>query len=207
MVENVCQVIEEKAHGVFATWIKKERHGEEGVIEAKEKEPESIKSQGTYVEVCSSEVPVGDRGKTTTTAWDVVEKDNRRIKSRVCVRVLPEKSSHRGDSPITSKEWKGVSLDVSTTFLQGDPIDGGVNNEQSHFRKLVENINWLATNIRPDLYLDAMEMACDFEKEWIKDIKKAGRILKKAKERGNDPQSSNPGDSKEAVLMEWAGRW
>ena len=44
MVENVCQVIEEKAHGVFANWIKKERHDEEGVIEAEEKEPESINS-------------------------------------------------------------------------------------------------------------------------------------------------------------------
>ena len=66
--------------------------------------------------------------------------------------------------------------------------------EQSHFRKLVENINWLAMNIKPDLCLDAIEMARNFEKARFKDIKKAGRI-----------QLSNPGDSKEAILMVCAG--
>ena len=49
------------------------------------------------------------------------------------------------------------------------PVMGGYNDkegekalkkdEQSHFRKLVENINWLATNIRPDLCLNALELA------------------------------------------------
>ena len=148
---------------------------------------------------------------------------------------------------IEAKEWKAFSLDVSTTILQGDPIDRGVHmsmlkeflpmrsrkqeaalwrrikpvhgltvvdsqdnyskkvdkphmgtynnkegekvlkeDEQSHFRKLVENINWLAMNIWPDLCLDAMEMAHNFEKAWIKDIKKAERILEKAKKRGDE---------------------
>ena len=53
--------------------------------------------------------------------------------------------------------------------------------EQSHSRKLVENING------PDPYVDAMEVACDLEKARIKDIEKAERIRKKAKERGNEP--------------------
>ena len=71
--------------------------------------------------------------------------------------------------------------------------------EQSHSRKLVENING------PDPYVDAMEVACDLEKVWIKDIEKAERIRKKAKERGNEPQFNDHGDSKEAVSMECAG--
>ena len=44
MLENVCQVDEEEVHGTLATVIEKDRHGEEGVFEAKEKELESIKS-------------------------------------------------------------------------------------------------------------------------------------------------------------------
>ena len=42
--ENVCQVTEKEVHGMFATMIEKERHEEEGVIEAKKKELESIKT-------------------------------------------------------------------------------------------------------------------------------------------------------------------
>ena len=60
--------------------------------------------------------------------------------------------------------------------------------EQSHFRKLVGNINWLAMNTRPDLCFDAMEMACNFGKARVKDNKRAGRILSKAKNRGNGTQ-------------------
>ena len=52
-VENVCQVTEEEVHEIFATVIGKERHDEEGVIEAKKRELESIKSYGTYEEVWS----------------------------------------------------------------------------------------------------------------------------------------------------------
>ena len=85
-IENICQVTEEEVHEVFATMIEKERHDEEGVIEAKKKELESIKSYGTYEEVWSSEVPAGDRDKVITTTWNVVEKDDHRIKARVCVR-------------------------------------------------------------------------------------------------------------------------
>ena len=135
-VENICQVTEEEVHGIFATMIEKERHGEEGVIEAKKKELESIKSYGTYEEVWSSEVPVGDRDKVITTTRNVVEKDDHRIKARVCVRGFQEKTSHRRDSPTASKisqrlfsskavekGWKVYSLDVSAAFLQGDFID------------------------------------------------------------------------------------
>ena len=50
IVENVCQVTEEEVHEIFATVIGKERHDEEGVIEAKKRELESIKSYGTYEE-------------------------------------------------------------------------------------------------------------------------------------------------------------
>ena len=41
--------------------------------------------------------------------------------------------------------------------------------EQSHFRKLVGNINWLAMKTRPDLCFDAMEMACNFGMATVKD--------------------------------------
>ena len=73
--------------------------------------------------------------------------------------------------------------------------------EQSHFRKLVGIINWLSMNTRPDLCFDAIEMACNFGKAKIKDIKRAGRILRKAKDRGMELQFSNLGNAKEAVLM------
>lgn len=116
--------------------IEKERHDEEGVIEAKKRELESIKSYGTYKEVWSSEIPVRDRDKVITTTWNVVEKDDNRIKARVCVRGFQEKTNHRRDSPTASKVsqrlflskatikgWKVFSLDVSAAFLQGDFID------------------------------------------------------------------------------------
>jgi len=46
-----------------------------------------------------------------------------------------------------------------------------------------------------------MEMACNFGKARIKDIKRAGRILRKAKERGMELQFNQLGNAKEAVLM------
>ena len=102
-IEEICQVTEEEVHEVFATIIEKERHDEEGVIEAKKKELESIKRYGTYEEVWSSEVPEEDRDKVITTTWNVVEKDDHRIKARVCVRGFQEKTKHRRDSPTASK--------------------------------------------------------------------------------------------------------
>ena len=362
---NECQVTDH-VFDVFATLIEKDRHGEEGVVDAKKKELESIKSYGTYEEVWSSDVPEEDRDKIITTTWNVVEKDDHRIKARVCVRGFQEKTDHRRDSPTASKisqrlflsktvekGWKMHSLDVRAAFLQGDLLDrtvyvippkefapiksgkqepilwrlirplygltdasrkwycrmdkeltklgcikskydhavyyfwrggelqgqvllhvddllyGGTElfhrrvmdgymkmftvgskedtdfvyvgwhlkqssqgitvsqdnyikkvdspdmdryssrdgeeelneEEQSHFRKLVGNINWLAMNTRPDLCFDAMEMACNFGKAKIRDIKRAGRILRKAKERGMDIQFSNLGSAKEAVIM------
>ena len=100
-IENVCQVTEEEVLGISATVIEKERHGEEGVLEAKKME--SIKSYDTYEEVWSSEVPVGDRNKVMTTTWNVVEKDDQRTKARVCVRGSQERTSHRRDSPTATK--------------------------------------------------------------------------------------------------------
>ena len=73
--------------------------------------------------------------------------------------------------------------------------------EQSHFRKLVGNINWLAMNTRPDLCSDAMQMACNPGKVQVKGIKRAGRILRNPKERGIEIQFSNPEVSKDATLM------
>merc|ERR1711942_584819 len=95
--------MEEEVHGVFSTMIEKERHEEEGVIEAKKKELENIKTYGTYEEVWSSEIPEEDRDKVITTTWNVVEKDVHRIKARVCVRGFQEKTKHRRDSPTASK--------------------------------------------------------------------------------------------------------
>lgn len=366
VVEEVCQVEEDEVHDVYATLIEKERHGEKAVIEAKKKELASIKSYGTYEEVWSYEVPDEDKDKIITTTWNVVQKDDLRIKARVCVRGFQEKVDNRRDSPTASKisqrlfismaigkGWKVHSLDVSAAFLQGDLIDrtvyvippreftptrqarpdailwklvrplygltdasrkwycrmdkeltklGGTRSvydhavynfwkdgqligevllhvddllyggsdffhrkvmdaftnmftvgskedtdfiyvgwhlkqsnqgitvsqdnytkkvdnpdmdkyrcregedildeeEQSHFRKLVGSINWLAMNTRPDLCFDAMEMACNFGKAKVKDIKRAGRILKKSVERNMDIQFRNLGSSKEAVIM------
>jgi hypothetical protein len=82
--------------------IEKERNEEEGVIEDKKKELESIKSYGTYEEVWSSKVPEEDRDKVITTIWNVVEKDDLRIKARFCVRGFQKKTKHRRDSPTAS---------------------------------------------------------------------------------------------------------
>jgi hypothetical protein len=133
--DNVCQITEH-VQDVFATLIEKDRHGEDGVIDAKKKELESIKSYGTYEEVWSSEVPEADRDKIITKTWNVVQKDDLRIKARVCVRGFQEKTDHRRDSPTTSKishrlflskavekGWKVHSLDVRAAFLQGDMLD------------------------------------------------------------------------------------
>ena len=83
-----------KVHEVFVNLIEKDRHGEEGVIEAKEKELASIKRYGTYEEVWSSEVPEADRDMITMT-WNVVWKDDLRIKACVCVRGFQEKMEKR----------------------------------------------------------------------------------------------------------------
>ena len=136
VVEEVCQVEEDEVHDVYATLIEKEKHGEKAVIEAKEKELASIKSYGTYEEVWSYEVPDEDKDKIITTTWNVVQKDDLRIKARVCVRGFQEKADNRRDSPTASKisqrlfismaigkGWKVHSLDVSAAFLQGDLID------------------------------------------------------------------------------------
>ena len=56
-------------------------------------------------------------------------------------------------------------------------------------------------NTRPDLCFDATEMVFNFGKAKIKDIKRAARILRKAKERGMELQFNNLGNAKEAVLM------
>ena len=64
---------------------------------------ESIKSYGTYEEVWSSEVPEDDRVKVITTTWNVVQKDDLRIKARVCVRGFQEKTKNQRDSPTASK--------------------------------------------------------------------------------------------------------
>ena len=46
-----------------------------------------------------------------------------------------------------------------------------------------------------------MGMACNFGKARVKDIKRAGRILRNPRKRGIELQFSNLGDSKEAILM------
>ena len=46
----------------------------------------------------SSEDPEDDRDKVITTTWNVVEKDDLRIKARVCVSGFQEKPKHRKDS-------------------------------------------------------------------------------------------------------------
>ena len=106
-VENVCQVTEEEVHEIFATVIGKERHDEEGVIEAKKRELEIIKSYGTYEEVWSSEIPAKNRDEVITTTWNVVEKDDNRIKARVCVRGFQEKTNHRRDSQQPQRSVRG----------------------------------------------------------------------------------------------------
>ena len=114
--------------------------------------------------------------------------------------VHPEMPTRVGVLPHLPRQCQGnyskkVDIPDMGTYKEGEKVLK--EDEQSHFKKLVENI-------KSDLHLDAMEMACSFEKVRIKDIEKAERILKKAKERGNEPQSRNYGDSKEAVLMECA---
>ena len=63
--------------------------------------------------------------------------------------------------------------------------------EQSQFKKLDMNI-W------NELCLDDMESPWDFEKARFESIKKAGRILRKAK-------TSKPGDHNEATTMIYEG--
>ena len=56
-------------------------------------------------------------------------------------------------------------------------------NEQSQFGKLVEDINCLAMNTRPDVCSEAMEMVRNCGKARVKGIKRTGRILRNPKEK------------------------
>ena len=56
-------------------------------------------------------------------------------------------------------------------------------NEQSQFWKLVEDINCLAMNTRPDVCSEAMEMVRNCGKARVKGIKRTGRILRNPKEK------------------------
>ena len=61
--------------------------------------------------------------------------------------------------------------------------------------------NELAMNTKADLCFNAMEMAGNFGKARVKDVKRAGRIFSKTKDRGMKLRYNNLGDAKETVRM------
>ena len=72
---------------------------------------------------------------------------------------------------------------------------------QTQFRKLVVNIKWLAMNNKPDLCFDAMEVACRLGNARVKDVNRADRIIRKAKERAISIKFNNIGNPKEATIV------
>ena len=135
-----------------------------------------------------------DRNKTMTATWDIVELDvsttflqGETIDRGVFVILL--KVLVLGNKEIVKLGYLRSKYDHGTHDREGEEMLK--DDEQSHFRKL-------AMNIWPELCLDAMESARDFEKARFKNIKKAGRILRKAK-------ISNPGDYNEAISRVYEG--
>ena len=51
------------------------------------------------------------------------------------------------------------------------------------FRKYVGKLNWLAANTRPDLAINALELAKKQKTAVLKDLRNVNRILQKVREK------------------------
>ena len=124
--------IEHDVKEVFVTNIPTKYHNDEEVIEAKEKELDKWKKYGAYEEVdLEDQFVLGSR-------WVVQEKGDN-VKARFVVKGCHERGNPRSDSPTASKDSLKLflsiaanedftikSLDVTSAFLQGYPLDRDV---------------------------------------------------------------------------------
>ena len=119
---------------VFATNIPTRFHKEPEVVEAKEKEIEKWIQYEAFEEVDEDETL-----HVLSSRWVVTEKENSDIKARLCVRGFEEDIYPQSDSPTAHQDsfklflaiaanegFKLKSLDVTSAFLQGEPLERDV---------------------------------------------------------------------------------
>ena len=82
-----------------------------------------------------------------------------------------------------------ISMDEYAESLEEIKIREGKTDEELNrdemkvLRKYVGKLNWLATNTRPDIAIDALELANKQKKATLKDLKEVNNILKKVHEK------------------------
>ena len=111
---------------VFVTEVPTKFHDDPKVIKAKEDELKKWREYEAYEEVACDDQHI------ITARWVVTEKEDGRVKARLCVRGFQEKDYPQSDSPTAQKEsmkiflavaanegYKIKTLDVTSAFLQG----------------------------------------------------------------------------------------
>ena len=68
-------------------------------------------------------------------------------------------------------------------------------------RKYVDNLNWLAANMKPDILIYTLELAKKQNKATLKDFKEVNRILKKIHEKDSKLMFKRIGDNKEMCII------
>ena len=108
-------------------------HSDQDVIEAKDEEIKRWREYDAFEEVEENDQYV------ISMRWIVTEKDNGKVKARLIVRGFEEEVVPQSDSPTASKEstklflaicanenFQVKSLDVTSAFLQGRPLERDV---------------------------------------------------------------------------------
>ena len=75
---------------------------------------------------------------------------------------------------------------------------------QREFRSAVGGLNWLSCNTRPDLAFDIMELSTRFGHANAEDLRRAGRLIKKAKERDMSIKFPKLGKLENSVILVYA---
>ena len=117
-------------HETFAVEIPKKYHAQPDIFKAKVDELNKWQKYGAYEEVAFVDQHV------ISTRWVITEKDDTSVKARLVVRGFEEKDVPQSDSPTAHKEscklflaicanerFQLKSLDVTSAFLQGQPLE------------------------------------------------------------------------------------
>ena len=73
--------------------------------------------------------------------------------------------------------------------------------EQTEFRALYGQLNWVVSQMRPDIAFDVCELSTEFGKVTYDDIHKANKVVKRLKYEQISLKCSFKGDFKEAKLL------
>ena len=162
-------VAEEIYHDVYSTLIPWAQHGTEECRKAKAKEFSTIQSFNTFEWVSSSALNDEQRQNIIGSIWVLVKKNvdgKTVVKARLCARGDCEKAKVRTDSPTcaklnqkllcsfaATKNWKIMSLDFTSAFIQGAPLERDLYMEPPRgFEKLDEQGNKMHMKLTKSLY-------------------------------------------------------